>query len=282
MKKCLLIILSLSIILTFSGCSIYSTKNISLATNKSGSLAPFNLSDDSVIRDVTLDATPISWWFVPNSKHILPDINSELSFNLKDYNVIYSGDTSKKVIYLTFDEGYENGNTSEILDILSANNVKATFFVTSPYIEENPDLIKRMVSEGHLVGNHSMTHLSMPSLVDNVNDFNQEITDTADKFKRLTGKEICNFFRPPAGKYSQKSLSMTSDLGYKTVFWSFAYKDWDVDNQPDVDFAREKIINNFHNGEVMLLHAVSDTNRSILDDILKEGKSQGYKFELLQ
>lgn len=293
MKKFFILILSLSIIFTFSGCSnMYSDllyKNISLTSSKnSDTTSKFILNEEAVHRnnpiqkDIKLDKTPISWWFIPNSMNKLPDINPDLKFNLKDYDAIYFGDISEKVLYLTLDEGYENGNTSKILNILKKNNVKATFFVTSPYIDDNPDLVKLMVSDGHSVGNHSMTHPSMPTLVDNISDFNKEILDTEEKFKNLTGKDINKFFRPPAGKYSEESLKLTQDLGYKTTFWSFAYKDWDINNQPNINYAKDKIISNFHNGEIILLHAVSNTNTTILESIIQEAKNQGYKFEVLQ
>ncbi|MEG1255918.1 delta-lactam-biosynthetic de-N-acetylase [Clostridium sp.] len=229
----------------------------------------------------SLTNTKIAWWFKPNKQHITPEINLKIGFDLDKYDAHYVGDTSRKVLYLTFDEGYENGYTPKILDILKENNVKAIFFVTSPYLKGNPDIIKRMVDEGHIVGNHTNHHPSMPDVTGTEEKFNNEFSDVESKFKEITGKDIPNYFRPPMGEYSEKSLAMTKNLGYKTVFWSFAYHDWDINKQPDPVKAKETIINGFHNGSIMLIHAVSKTNTDILDSILKEAKAQGYVFELL-
>lgn len=229
----------------------------------------------------SLDNTKTSWWFKPNANHTTPEINTKLSYKLEDYDAHYVGDTTRKVLYLTFDEGYENGYTAKILDTLKANDVKAIFFVTSPYVKGNPDLIKRMVDEGHIVGNHTNHHPSMPDVCGNEEKFKGEFTDVADKYKEITGKDMPMYFRPPMGEYSQKSLAMTKNLGYKTVFWSFAYHDWDIKKQPDPVKAKEKILGGLHNGCIMLVHAVSKTNSEILDSVLKEAKAQGYTFELL-
>ncbi len=190
---------------------------------------------------------------------------------------MYIGSKNKE-IFLTFDEGYENGYTGKILDTLKANQVAAAFFVTEPYIQSNPDLVKRMLAEGHIVANHSHSHPSMPTLCADPEKFNAELTTTAQAYKEITGQDMPHFFRPPRGEYSEKSLQMTAALGYKTIFWSFAYEDWLVDKQPAADTAYEKIMKNTHNGEIMLLHAVSSTNASILDRVLKDIKKEGYHF----
>lgn len=221
------------------------------------------------------------WYFMPNDNGTPPTCDAEGLKWLKEFNGYYLGDTSKKVIYLTFDEGYENGYSSKILDILKENDVKAAFFVTTPYIKANKDLIKRMVDEGHIVGNHSTTHPSMPTVTD-INKFNDEILTCAETFKEVTGKDMPKFFRPPMGEYSETSLKRTNDLGYKTIFWSFAYKDWDKNNQPSPDYAKETILKRTHNGAIMLLHAVSKTNTEVLDDVIKEWKNQGYTFKTLE
>lgn len=228
------------------------------------------------------DNTKIDWWLVRGKNHSTPGINKNLKFDYKTYDAHYVGDTSRKVLYLTFDEGYEKGYTGSILDTLKENDVKAIFFVTSPYIEKNPELVKRMVEEGHLVANHSKTHPSMPKYANDAARFTQEIEDVETKYKSLIGQDIPKLFRPPMGHYSEKSLAMTKDLGYKTIFWSFAYSDYDVDKQPSHESAKKMILNNLHNGSIMLLHAVSKTNTEILDDILKEAKNQGYTFELFK
>ncbi|MEG2935154.1 MAG: delta-lactam-biosynthetic de-N-acetylase [Clostridium sp.] len=229
----------------------------------------------------TLSNEKIAWWYKPNKTHATPEVNLKLNFNLADYDAHYVGDTSRQVLYLTFDEGYENGYTGKILDILKDNDVKAIFFVTLPYLKDNPDLIKRMVDEGHIVGNHTNHHPSMPTVCGTEEKFLSEFTDVENKYKEITGEEMLKYFRPPMGEYSQKSLAMTKNLGYKTVFWSFAYLDWDIHKQPEPAAAKEKILGGLHNGSIMLIHAVSKTNAEILDSVLKDAKSQGYVFELL-
>lgn len=233
---------------------------------------------ENAVQSAALNQQTFGWYFVRNSEHKTPGINNNLGFSLADYNAFYVGDTSKSVIYLTFDEGYENGYTPQILDILKENQVTAAFFVTGPYIKSNPELIKRMVAEGHLVGNHSKNHPSMPTKTGDADEFNKEINDVAADFKELTGQDMPLFFRPPRGEFSQESLKMTKDLGYTTIFWSFAYQDWLTDQQPDPQKAYDSIMQGTHNGEIMLLHAVSSTNTRILDQIIKDIKSEGYSF----
>jgi len=228
----------------------------------------------------SLSNEKIAWWFKPNKEHVTPEINLKINFDLSKYDAHYVGDTSKKVLYLTFDEGYENGYTPKILDILKANDVKAIFFVTSPYVKDNPDIIKRMVEEGHIVGNHTNHHPSMPDVTNSEEKFNNEFSDVEAKYKEITGEDMPLYFRPPMGEYSEKSLAMTKNLGYKTLFWSFAYHDWDINKQPNPVKAKDTIMNGVHNGAILLIHAVSKTNTEILDSILKECKSQGYEFQL--
>lgn len=201
---------------------------------------------------------------------------------INKYSAYYVGDTSQKIIYLTFDEGYENGYSSQILDILKANNVKAAFFVTTPYINENKELIKRMVKEGHVVGNHSTTHPSMAATATQSQEkFNKEFADCENAFEKVTGTKMPKFFRPPMGKYSELSLSYTEKLGYKTIFWSFAYADWDPQKQPSHEDANKMIKSRTHGGGIYLLHAVSKTNTEILDSLIKDWKSKGYEFKSL-
>lgn len=226
----------------------------------------------------TLGTKELNWYFVKEGDTVSPPKESA-SF-LDKYDAYYLGDTSSKVIYLTFDEGYENGYTGKILDILKDNNVPAAFFVVQPYIKTNPELIKRMDNEGHLVCNHSHHHPSMASISDKAK-FEKELTDVNDEYKNLTGKDIPKFFRPPMGKYSERSLAYTKEFGYKSIFWSFAYKDWIPSEQPSHDEAIKKIESRAHNGEIMLLHAVSKTNTEILDQVIKDLKAQGYEFKSL-
>ncbi|MCC0684976.1 delta-lactam-biosynthetic de-N-acetylase [Clostridioides sp. ZZV15-6383] len=232
----------------------------------------------------SLDNTALDWFYIPNNKHKTPEVNTDIGFKFSDYDAIYNGPTKdgQKTIYLTFDEGYENGYTPKILDILKQNQVKAVFFVTSPYIKENKDLVKRMVSEGHIVGNHSKTHPSMPTKTSNLKNFNEEFYDVERFYKDVTGKDMVKFFRPPMGKYSEKSLAMTKNLGYKTVFWSFAYRDWDTEKQPSHEEATKKIMDNLHDGSILLLHAVSKTSTEILNDFISDARKLGYEFELLK
>lgn len=233
------------------------------------------------IATATLDTTKTDWWLVRAKNHEIPGFNTKLGYKLEDYGGYCLGDTSRKVVYLTFDEGYENGYTSKILDVLKAYDVKAMFFVTLPYLEKNTDLIKRMHDEGHLVCNHTNHHLSMPTLVDNEEKFNAEITSVATAYEKLTGSPIPKFFRPPMGHYSQKSLAMTKALGYRTIFWSFAYGDWKPEAQPEPSSARKLMLDGLHNGAIYLLHAVSKTNTEVLSDFITEARKMGYTFELL-
>lgn len=187
-------------------------------------------------------------------------------------------ETDEKVIYLTFDQGYENGYTAGILDTLEEKGVKATFFVVGDYARRNGDLVQRMIDEGHTVGNHSMSHYSMPGL--SQNECAEEISSLHDYVKESFGYEM-TLFRPPMGEYSEASLKYTQDCGYESVLWSFAYCDWNVDSQPDPAAAKEKIISSAHCGAVYLLHSVSATNAQILGDVIDELKAQGYRFEAL-
>ena len=206
----------------------------------------------SILTFSNLNTKELNWYFVQNGNTVSPPKESA-SF-IDKYDTYYIGDPEK--------------------------NVPAAFFVVKPYIVSNPDIIKRMDAEGHLVCNHSTHHPSMAKITD-INKFNAEFDDVNTEYKNLTGKDMPKFFRPPMGKYSEQSLSNTKNKGYKTIFWSFAYKDWITNEQPTHEYAKKKIIGKAHNGEIMLLHAVSKTNTEILDEVLKELKSQGYEFKSL-
>ncbi len=227
-----------------------------------------------------LSTKEIDWYIVPNKNNLPPEPNKEALPILQNFNGYYIGNTQKKVLYLTFDEGYENGYTSQILDTLKKHNVPAAFFVVRPYIKTNPDLILRMVNEGHLVCNHSSHHPSMAKVIDQ-HKFNKEFSEVEEEYKKVTNQDMPKFFRPPMGKFSEQSLKMTQDLGYKSIFWSFAYKDFDIKNQPSHEKAQNTIFSRIHNGSIILLHAVSKTNTEILDNILTTLKSQGYEFRSL-
>ena len=218
-----------------------------------------------------------SWYFVPGAKGQSPGWDA--SFDLEKYNTYYLGDTSRPEIFLTFDEGYENGFTEVILDALRDKNVPAAFFVTKPYIKENPELIRRMVDEGHIVGNHTVRHKSSPSL--SCEEIAQELAGVCQYFKELIGHEIPRFFRPPMGEYNQRVLEAVANQGYATIFWSFAYADWLVDKQPGAATAHKKVTEGLHNGAIILLHAVSSSNAEAMGDIIDTAREMGYEFKCL-
>ena len=218
-----------------------------------------------------------SWYFSRRSDHKQPGIGSTNRTLLEQYGGIALGSSHSKDIYLTFDNGYENGYTTKILDILKENEVVAAFFVLGTYIDSNPDIIRRMAKEGHLVVNHTNNHPKMTDLSDEL--LTNEIQEVEYKYKALTGKEMPKFLRPPAGVFSERTLALTQQLGYRTVFWSMAYRDWVVDDQPGKDVAYRHVMDNIHNGAVILLHAVSESNTEALDDIIKGLKAQGYRFK---
>ena len=199
---------------------------------------------------------------------------------LAKYDGVYLGDTAEKVIYLTFDAGYENGCTARILDTLKEQDVPAAFFLVGNYMEKNGDLVRRMVEEGHIVGNHTMHHPDMSKLSDKAS-FSKELTDLENLFRQVTGKELPKYYRPPQGIYSEENLKMAQELGYKTVFWSLAYVDWQNDHQPSAEYAFSKLLPRTHNGAVVLLHSTSATNAKILDELLTTWKDMGYRFGTL-
>ena len=196
---------------------------------------------------------------------------------LHQFDAAYLGNTREKVLYLTFDAGYENGCTPQILDALKAQNVKAAFFLVGNYIEKNPDLVRRMVDEGHIVGNHTMHHPDMRKIRDPA-AFEKELKDLEDLFREVTGKQLPKFYRPPQGTYSQENLEMAKKLGYKTVFWSLAYADWRNDAQPTDQQAFDKLLPRTHDGAVVLLHSTSQTNARILPELLRRWQAMGYRF----
>ena len=200
---------------------------------------------------------------------------------LARYNAAYLGDTQKNTIYLTFDAGYENGCTQQILDVLKAHNAPAAFFLVGNYIEKNADLVRRMVDEGHIVGNHTMHHYDMSQL-GSKEAFQKELTDLEALFLEITGKELPKYYRPPQGTYSKDNLILARDMGYKTVFWSLAYVDWNNNAQPTVEQAYEKLLPRIHNGAVVLLHSTSETNAKIMDSLLTKWEEMGYTFGSLE
>jgi peptidoglycan-N-acetylmuramic acid deacetylase len=200
---------------------------------------------------------------------------------LKEYNAYYAQDTEEKVIALTFDAGYENGNTPAILDALKKHGVSATFFVVGNFVKENPDLIKRMAEEGHTVGNHTMTHPDM-SKISTLEDFQAELEGVEEMYREITGTEMSKFYRPPQGIYNTQNLAMAKELGYQTFFWSLAYVDWYQDDQPTDEEAYEKLLGRIHPGAIVLLHSTSSTNARILDELLSRWEEMGYRFQTLE
>ena len=199
---------------------------------------------------------------------------------LRKYNTYFIGNGDDKVIYLTFDCGYENGNTEKILEALIKHDVKATFFVVGLFLETSPDLVRKMVEEGHTVGNHTYHHPDMSEIAD-VSSFQKEVEDVKLLYEEITDKEMVKFYRPPQGKYSESNLKMAKELGYYTFFWSLAYVDWDPDNQPTKEEAFEKLTGRIHPGAIVLLHNTSKTNGEILDELLTKWEEMGYHFGTL-
>lgn len=224
-------------------------------------------------------STDVNWGLSYSQEGEAPTGNAS-SAELKKYNAFYTGNTSEKKIYLTFDAGYENGFTPHILDVLKKHNVKATFFLVGNFVKTSPELVKRMVSEGHTVGNHTMTHPDMSSISDE-ESFQKEINGLEKMYKDVTGQSMKKYYRPPQGKYSTDNLRMAKKLGYKTIFWSLAYVDWYNDDQPSKEEAFSKLIPRIHNGAVVLLHSTSKTNSEILDELLTKWENMGYTFGTL-
>ena len=219
-------------------------------------------------------------WGLHFNQNNTPPTGPASAGELARYGGVYLGDPTEKVIYLTFDAGYENGCTEEILDILKAHQVSAAFFLVGNYMERNADLVRRMVNEGHIVGNHTMHHKDMASLSEA--EFLKELSALEELFQQVTGKELPKFYRPPQGIYSEENLQSAQKAGYKTVFWSLAYADWDNNNQPSTDAAMKKLTDRIHNGAVVLLHSTSRTNAQILDRLLTAWEDMGYRFGTLE
>lgn len=204
----------------------------------------------------------------------VPNLSAE---KLAPYDAYYYyPQTAQKTLYLTFDCGYENGNMPAILDALKKHNAQGAFFVVGPYIEQNPELVKRMAAEGHIVGNHSWHHPNMTTK--SQAEFQKELADVEAVYKQVVGTDMPKFYRPPEGKFSDENLTWAQQLGYRTVFWSLAYVDWKVDAQPTKEQAFEKILPRTHDGAIVLLHSTSSTNAQILDELLTTWEEQGYHF----
>lgn len=196
---------------------------------------------------------------------------------LAKYDAWYLGDTGQKVIYLTFDCGYENGHTEAILDALKKHKAPAAFFVVGNMVETAPDIVRRMAREGHIVGNHTYHHPDMSAISD-LDAFRKELESLEDLYRETTGQTMPRFYRPPQGKYSEENLKMAQELGYQTILWSLAYVDWYVDDQPTAQQAYDKLLPRIHDGAIVLLHSTSATNAAILDELLGKWEAMGYRF----
>ena len=224
---------------------------------------------------------PTGSWGLSFRTEGAPPVGTAGSAQLKNYDAAYLGDPSQKRIYLTFDAGYENGCTQQILDTLAEHEVPAAFFLVGNYLQKEPDLVRRMVREGHIVGNHTMHHPDMSRIADPA-AFEKELSELEALFQEVTGQPMPKYYRPPQGCYSEENLKQAKALGYKTVFWSLAYVDWNNDAQPSAEQAFSKLLPRTHNGAVVLLHSTSRTNAQILGQLLTKWKDMGYTFGTLE
>ena len=244
----------------------------------SAGIAAEKLSQDNKADPASAAAVPASAegnWGLSFQEEGKTPVGNATFEELAKYDAFYAEQTEEKHIYLTFDVGYENGNTASILDTLKKHNVSATFFVVGTYIESDPELVKRMAEEGHIVGNHTWHHPGM-SQIAALDTFKKELVDVEDAYREVTGEEMTKFYRPPQGKYSESNLQMAQELGYKTFFWSLAYVDWYDDNQPTKEEAFDKLLGRIHPGAIVLLHSTSDTNSLILDELIQKWEEMGY------
>ena len=225
----------------------------------------------------------INWYCIRNKHHKQPVLDANLNI-IESYDGIcvdkaHGDNCEDKVVYLTFDAGYENGNIERILDVMKNEDVKGAFFVLGNLIKRDTELVKRMFDEGHTVCNHTYSHKSMVDI--SFEDFSAELSKLEDTCKEYMGRELSKFYRPPEGKFDIESLEYAQKLGYKTVFWSIAYDDWDNNRQMSNDKAISKILDNIHNGAIILLHPTSKTNAEIMPELIQKLKSQGYRFGTL-
>ena len=258
-------------------------------SNESTSARPSPVNQNSVtsiprtiscaLPDLTLSSEG-NWGLSFQEEGKTPVGNASIQ-ELASMDAYYAQDTSEKVLYLTFDAGYENGNTPAILDALKKHQVKATFFVVGTYIDSEPELIRQIIKEGHTVGNHTWHHPDM-SHISSIEDFQKELEYVETAYKNVTGKNMTKYYRPPQGKYSEANLQMAKELGYKSFFWSLAYVDWYQDNQPSKEEAFSKLLGRIHPGAIVLLHSTSSTNAEILDELLTRWEEMGYHVQPLE
>ncbi len=218
-------------------------------------------------------------WGLKKVKGEKPEVPESITKTLSEFDGVYLSKSGGKNLYLTFDEGYENGYTGQILDVLKKTQTPAAFFITGDYLKNEAELVKRMVDEGHIVGNHTQNHPSMPEVPD-VTTLAKEITGLDEQFFALTGQHM-RYLRPPKGEFSEKTLAVSKDLGYKSVFWSFAYADWEKDKVNGAQYAYDHVMPYLHDGAILLLHAVSKDNADALEQIITDAKAAGYTFKSL-
>ena len=228
---------------------------------------------------VAVSNQKISWGIKRAKNHKQPDLGTKNKEIIDKYEGIAMGNSEKTYVYLTFDEGYEAGYTEKILAILKKNEIKAAFFITAHYLNSEPNLVKQMIDDGHIVGNHTVNHKSMPDLTEE--KIKDEVMNLHTAIYQKYGYEM-KYIRPPKGEFSEKTILSTNNLGYKTVMWSFAYDDWDENNQGREEYAKNKILDNIHNGAVILLHGNSKDNVNVLDECIKKIKEMGYEFKSLE
>ena len=239
-----------------------------------------NFTDNFITTNASneLSNKKICWGITRKDNHEQPDVGSKNKELLDKYKGICLGNSESKKVYLTFDSGYEAGYMEKILEVLKQNNVKACFFITAHYLNTQPDLVKKMIEEGHIVGNHTVNHKSMPEINNDV--IKKEVMDLHTAVYDKFGYEM-KYIRPPKGEFSERTLDYTNSLGYKTVMWSLAYDDWDEAKQGREAYGKSKVIENVHNGAVILLHSNSKDNSNILNDVIKEIRNMGYEFDTL-
>ena len=245
-----------------------------------GSLLGILTGTLSPTKETSASVQSASWGLSFQEEGNRPAGNATID-DLKQYNAYYASDTDEKILYLTFDAGYENGNTPAILEALKKHQAPAVFFAVGNFIKDNPDLIKRMITEGHIVGNHTMTHPDM-SQISSMESFQKELEGVEELYTSVTGEPMTKFYRPPRGVYSTENLSMAKELGYSTFFWSLAYVDWIQEQQPSKEEAFQKLIPRIHPGAIVLLHNTSSTNAAILDELLTRWEEMGYQFHSIK
>lgn len=262
MKKIIITMLCSALLLT--GCGAKEPATVQTAASNPASYE-------------ALDGKGMGWGFV-KKKGQAPDISNKEKEIMAKYDCYYLDENSPKTLYLTFDEGYENGYTSKILDVLEATKTPAAFFVTGPYLENQTELVQRMIDNGHIVGNHTVNHPNLPQ--QSVETVQKELGDLNKTAEEMYGYTM-TYMRPPEGEWSERVLAVARDMGFKTVLWSFAYKDWDINQQRGEEYAFNQVTPYIHDGAILLLHAVSSDNANALEDIINYAKNEGYEFKSL-